>query len=86
MKIDETEIGLLAYQMWEKAGHPSGQDLKFWLEAENQLRALAKAAPAPPRPQLPRADSKQDTRSPSVQLVPSQPTNGSAAARKTVRA
>jgi hypothetical protein len=26
-----------AYQLWEQAGHPSGQDVEFWLEAERQI-------------------------------------------------
>jgi hypothetical protein len=25
-----------AYRLWEKAGHPSGRDLDFWLAAENE--------------------------------------------------
>ncbi|MEY2429202.1 MAG: hypothetical protein QOJ40_2087 [Verrucomicrobiota bacterium] len=45
-KINESDIGMLAYQMWEKAGSPHGQDWQFWFEAETKLRALAKAAPA----------------------------------------
>ena len=45
-KINESEIGMLAYQMWEKAGSPHGQDWQFWFEAEAKLRAIAKAAPA----------------------------------------
>ena len=45
-KINESEIGMLAYQMWEKAGSPHGQDWQFWFQAEAKLRAVAKAAPA----------------------------------------
>ena len=48
IKVSDTEIGMLAYQMWEEAGHPQGQDQKFWFEAESQLRAIANAAPAMP--------------------------------------
>jgi DUF2934 family protein len=44
--IGKSEIGLLAYQLWEQAGRPSGQDLDFWLRAESQLRAAVKATPA----------------------------------------
>ncbi len=36
------QISLLASQLWEKAGHPSGLDLEFWLEAEAQLLAQKK--------------------------------------------
>ena len=32
------EISQLAYHLWRQAGCPSGQDLKFWIEAE-QLTA-----------------------------------------------
>lgn len=33
----EDEIRLRAYQKWEDAGKPSGDDLGFWLEAEREL-------------------------------------------------
>ena len=46
IKVDEKAIGLLAYQLWEKAGRPSGSDQHFWFEAEKQLRAKA-AQPVP---------------------------------------
>lgn len=26
-----------AYELWEQAGRPPGQDVEFWLEAERQL-------------------------------------------------
>ena len=42
-EVNESEVSAVAYQKWEKAGHPSGQDLQFWLEAEAQLRAPAMA-------------------------------------------
>jgi hypothetical protein len=48
IKVSDAEIGMLAYQMWEEAGHPQGQDQKFWFEAETQLRAIANAVPAMP--------------------------------------
>ena len=31
------EISLLAYHLWQKAHCPPGEDLKFWLQAEEQL-------------------------------------------------
>jgi hypothetical protein len=31
------EISLLAYHLWQKANCPPGEDLKFWLQAEQQL-------------------------------------------------
>ena len=27
----------MAYQLWEQAGCPDGQDLQFWLDAERHL-------------------------------------------------
>ena len=53
-EADRSEISVVAYQKWEEAGHPEGQDLHFWLEAEAQLRAPGLAvrtivtAPVPP--------------------------------------
>lgn len=29
---------LLAYQLWQQAGEPSGRDVEFWLEAEKHLK------------------------------------------------
>jgi len=43
--IDEAQISAAAYQMWDKAGRPSGRDMDFWLEAETQVRARAQADP-----------------------------------------
>jgi len=31
------EISLLAYHLWQQAHCPPGEDLKFWLQAEEQL-------------------------------------------------
>ncbi len=33
----EELVRLRAYQKWEVAGKPAGQDLRFWLEAEREL-------------------------------------------------
>jgi hypothetical protein len=42
------DIALLAYQKWEAQGRPSGKEMEFWLEAEQQLvlsdKTKAKAA------------------------------------------
>ena len=73
--VNESKIGVVAYQMWEKAGHPAGQDMKFWLEAEAQLRATAKAGltalPARPAPVDSRAAVAQ--KAPPAQYAPRQP-------------
>jgi DUF2934 family protein len=47
IRIDHAKIGVLAYQLWEQAGHPSGRDKEFWFQAEAELRAALKATPAP---------------------------------------
>jgi hypothetical protein len=44
--VNKSEIAVVAYQMWEKAGHPESRDLQFWLDAEAQLRATAKTVKA----------------------------------------
>ena len=31
------ETSLLAYHLWQQAACPPGEDLKFWLQAEEQL-------------------------------------------------
>ncbi len=36
--ISEEQIRIRAFQKWETAGKPIGEDLKFWLEAEEELR------------------------------------------------
>src|SRR5438270_10484838 len=60
-KINESEIGMLAYQMWEKAGSPHGQDWLFWFEAETKLRAIAKAAPATSTANSPPVEPRKNT-------------------------
>jgi hypothetical protein len=47
------DIAVLAYQLWEKNGRPAGQDVEFWLQAEQSLRSLIQP-PAPAAPQVPR--------------------------------
>jgi hypothetical protein len=32
------EITRRAYELWDAAGRPSGQDLYFWCQAEEELR------------------------------------------------
>jgi len=55
---DQQEIGRRAYQLWEKAGRPSGKDMDFWLEAEKQLRSAAQNIPTIPV-KLPAPAAKQ---------------------------
>jgi Protein of unknown function (DUF2934) len=85
VSIKESEIGVVAYQMWEKAGHPAGRDLQFWLDAERQLRAAAKVAYATPAvPRLPVTSNKNaGHKAASGQLRPSRP--NSATAQQRVR-
>jgi Protein of unknown function (DUF2934) len=37
--VSHDEIARLAYLNWEKDGRPFGNDQKYWLEAEQQIRA-----------------------------------------------
>jgi hypothetical protein len=75
VKVNESAIRLVAYQMWQTAGHPAGSDLQFWLDAEKQLRASTKVAPRPPAAQLSAVNSKSGAAPKSVQphIGPSQP-------------
>ena len=34
----QEQIAALAYALWEDSGHPEGNDLDFWLEAERILK------------------------------------------------
>ncbi|RXH24255.1 MULTISPECIES: DUF2934 domain-containing protein [Bradyrhizobium] len=31
------QVRARAYELWEQAGRPAGQDLEFWFEAERQI-------------------------------------------------
>jgi hypothetical protein len=57
------DIALLAYQLWEKNGRPAGQDVEFWLRAEQSLRSSIKPpAQAPPRvPRRPAPPRRKST-------------------------
>ena len=73
--VNESEIRVVAYQMWEKAGHPASQDMQFWLDAEAQLRAKAKAASVTPTAHLSPVASKNNTAykaAADVKLAPGQ--------------
>ena len=75
VRVNESEIRVVAYNMWETAGHPAGRDLQFWLDAEAQLRSAAKAASAPLVAPLTPVASANHTghKAASVQLGPNQP-------------
>ena len=45
-KINELNIALVAYQMWERAGFPTGQDMEFWLQAQAENCAADKEVPS----------------------------------------
>ena len=57
--LNESEVRVAAYQMWEKAGHPVGRDLQFWLDAEAQVRRAANVGPV--KPAGPLSASKNNT-------------------------
>jgi hypothetical protein len=37
--ISHDQIARLAYLNWERDGRPEGHDQKYWLEAEEQIKA-----------------------------------------------
>ena len=39
--IPDEDIRIRAYQLWESAGRPHGQDQQLWLQAEKELRQAA---------------------------------------------
>lgn len=84
VKVSESAISLVAYQMWQTAGHPAGHDLQFWLDAERQLRATAKVAPGKPAAQLSPLNSKPDTAQKAAhpRTGTSQPNSGKAQQKK----
>src|SRR5689334_15035924 len=73
--VTESQIGVVAYKLWESAGHPPGRDLEFWLNAEKQLCSATKVASstrvAPPAPTA--ADQKVVHQAVSAPLGPIQP-------------
>ncbi len=36
----DQQIRQLAYKKWEEAGHPTGDGVNFWLEAETELKQI----------------------------------------------
>jgi hypothetical protein len=36
--VSDEEIRVRAYQKWEAAGRPAGDGMRFWLEAERELK------------------------------------------------
>lgn len=42
--VQEDAIRLRAYEKWEAAGKPNGDGIRFWLEAEKELKALLSPA------------------------------------------
>jgi hypothetical protein len=47
MQMDE-QIRVRAYQLWEQAGRPVGEEQAFWFRAVAELTEKAMAAPAKP--------------------------------------
>jgi hypothetical protein len=64
------DIAALAYQMWDKSGRPAGQDVEFWLQAEQSLLASFKpqpqAASQPPRSVPPPPPKPASPKSPGL--------------------
>jgi hypothetical protein len=43
-------ISMLARQLWEQEGHPTGRDTELWLQAEKELLAVWEIESEPPKP------------------------------------
>ena len=43
--VSEEAIRLRAYQKWEAAGKPEGDDLRFWLEAKREAQRSRRPKP-----------------------------------------
>jgi Protein of unknown function (DUF2934) len=73
-EVNESKISVVAYEKWEKAGHPGGKDVQFWLEAEAQVRTPALAARTVVTAQLPSVASENSTpKTGNGQLGPNRP-------------
>ncbi len=46
-EIPHDKIAARAAEIWERNGHPHGQDVQNWMEAEAELRAEFAADPDP---------------------------------------
>jgi len=74
----ENEISHMAFQLWEKAGHPEGRDLEFWLEAETRLLSLQKPGAVKEGSAVPKPSNRQ-----KVFTSPFQPSPTNSGARST---
>ena len=83
--VTEPEIGVVAYRLWEQAGHPAGRDLQFWLDAESQLRAAAKAASATPVTPVPPVESHESAVYKTASVPPGPSRSNSSKARQKSR-
>ncbi len=45
-ELSREKVAQRAYQLWEAAGHPTGQDLEHWLQAEKELLKVSGLHPA----------------------------------------
>ena len=72
------DIAALAHQLWEKNGRPAGQDVEFWLQAEQSLRASCEP---PPQSAAPVSSSVPPPRPKPSAAKPTGPRSKKAAAR-----
>ena len=70
--LNDSEVRVAAYQMWEEAGQPAGRDLQFWLNAEAQLRTAAKVGPVKPAAHLSASTNNTADKSANVRSGPVQ--------------
>jgi hypothetical protein len=49
--LNQNEIAARAYHIWEVDGRPTGSEIRYWLQAEEELRAAQNtAAETSPKP------------------------------------
>lgn len=60
--VDADAISRRAYEIWEREGRPEGNDLRHWLQAEQELRGQATSAIQPQSSSTAPRNTGTDTR------------------------
>ena len=83
-KINEENIRVAAYYIWEQAGRPEGKDAEFWFQACEQFLSASKknekaktakkttkpAVKATPKAPAKKAPAKETTKKPAAPKTP----------------
>jgi hypothetical protein len=84
--VSAEAISRRAYEIWEREGRPEGQDLRHWLQAEQELGVHR--SEEPPQPQSTSSRSSTDalrTPAPDTRPLHNRPTGTSTSPRDTKR-